>query len=508
MSEIDLRKPEGQRRKKAELKLQYKEAKARARTHHENFTKSLKTYAEGLGYEFEGPPSPVTGIPNLKVYDVDDVSSNDGFEDVAPPKPVTKKRPLESLFHDEDNHGARTDARSPESVRPERDRPSSGRKIPGSILRGTFLSAMPSRPVGNGGAKKDTPSSPPATPLVSPPVAANPSRPDLGPTHTSPTDNAWGNKIPWLAAMSSDASKSYDRSMNAQFGDFKDCVRKCQNPARAHMLEENLERVREYLHKFRHFEPNEKTIKASGILGQNSGLPVLFSTNSAQTFPFDLRADGKELAVRWRLRQFDPDILRDVEFKGIKGSKSTKLREDRTRIRADSVGQGDLVNGQWFASWLCLVRDGAHGSPQAGIYGKDGYGAFSIVMAGGGHYDDIDEGDHVEYCGASAADGSTEDAQSTALLRSNKGHPERPVRVIRSSKMKSSRYKPEEGLRYDGLYLVTDERVISQEKHEYVFIMRRCPNQDPIRCEGPARRPTGEELDKFRKHKMLLKLNS
>ena len=68
------------------------------------------------------------------------------------------------------------------------------------------------------------------------------------------------------------------------------------------------------------------------------------------------------------------------------------------RFRHDEPGPLQLVNGQWFASWMCALRDGAHGSAQAGIYGQSGNGgAFSIVLAG--RYKDVDNGDVVEYCG-------------------------------------------------------------------------------------------------------------
>jgi hypothetical protein len=75
------------------------------------------------------------------------------------------------------------------------------------------------------------------------------------------------------------------------------------------------------------------------------------------------------------------------------GKRTYSLKQDYTeKLSANYFGKGRLVNGQWWPSRLCALRDGAHGQSEAGIHGEAGKGAYSIVVAGS-RYDDKDHGE-------------------------------------------------------------------------------------------------------------------
>ncbi|XP_046981983.1 E3 ubiquitin-protein ligase UHRF1-like [Schistocerca americana] len=137
---------------------------------------------------------------------------------------------------------------------------------------------------------------------------------------------------------------------------------------------------------------------------------------------------------------------------------------------------------------------GVHRPPVSGIHGREDVGAFSIVLSGG-YEDDEDFGDSFWYTGAGGRDLSGNkrtSVQSSDQLLTNtnkalavncaaplnekgakaddwkKG---KPVRVIRSYKFrKHSKFAPEEGLRYDGIYKVAEYR---PEKGQSGFIVWR-----------------------------------
>lgn len=119
---------------------------------------------------------------------------------------------------------------------------------------------------------------------------------------------------------------------------------------------------------------------------------------------------------------------------------------------------------------------GIHRPLVAGIHGKSGEGAYSIVVSGG-YEDDMDNGDEFEYTGAGGRDltgnkrvsGQTCDQDLTlsnkalALCCNAKFNREdgavasdwkagKPVRVVR--KHCKSKYAPSDGYRYDGVYKV------------------------------------------------------
>jgi len=116
--------------------------------------------------------------------------------------------------------------------------------------------------------------------------------------------------------------------------------------------------------------------------------------------------------------------------------------------------------GSWFESRSALSQAGVHRPTQAGIAGSEREGADSIVLSGG-YEDDVDWGDEIIYTGQGGRNPvSGRQVEHQHLNRGNlalaKSKLHRlPVRVIRGSTHKS-RYSPETGYRYDGLFLVED----------------------------------------------------
>lgn len=54
--------------------------------------------------------------------------------------------------------------------------------------------------------------------------------------------------------------------------------------------------------------------------------------------------------------------------------------ENFLKRRNDVLGNNDLEVGAWWPQQLCVLSDGAHGSPVSGISGKESSYAYSIVM--------------------------------------------------------------------------------------------------------------------------------
>lgn len=139
---------------------------------------------------------------------------------------------------------------------------------------------------------------------------------------------------------------------------------------------------------------------------------------------------------------------------------------------------GVEVGTQWKFR-VQVSESGVHRPHVAGIHGRDGEGAFSIVLSGG-YEDDVDEGDEFMYTGSGGRDlsGNKRTAEQSCdqmLTRMNKAlalncaaslndksgaeakdwRAGKPVRVVRNCKgRKHSKYCPEEGNRYDGIYKV------------------------------------------------------
>lgn len=73
-----------------------------------------------------------------------------------------------------------------------------------------------------------------------------------------------------------------------------------------------------------------------------------------------------------------------------------------------SIGEVQgVVSGELFESRRELYDQGVHRALQAGIVGKGGEGAESIVLSGG-YVDDRDDGDVIIYTGEGGRDPNTE----------------------------------------------------------------------------------------------------
>jgi putative restriction endonuclease len=114
--------------------------------------------------------------------------------------------------------------------------------------------------------------------------------------------------------------------------------------------------------------------------------------------------------------------------------------------------------GAVFADRVAVKAAGLHRHRQTGISGSPLDGADAIAVSGG-YVDDVDEGDRIVYTGQGGQDGKGKQVKDQEFTRGNLGlavAEERglPVRVIRGA-AGDPKYSPKEGLRYDGLYIVT-----------------------------------------------------
>lgn len=138
-------------------------------------------------------------------------------------------------------------------------------------------------------------------------------------------------------------------------------------------------------------------IKKSKIL-EPDGLIKIFNGPKKAIFPWDIAADAEALYLRWMGGDLDPDLMRGIKVsKGVlhTGKKRTSysLKKTNTKKRcSNTIGSNNLINGQWWPLRICALRDGAHGAQEAGIYGQEGKGAYSVVVAAGG-YADRDNGE-------------------------------------------------------------------------------------------------------------------
>lgn len=136
-----------------------------------------------------------------------------------------------------------------------------------------------------------------------------------------------------------------------------------------------------------------------------------------------------------------------------------------TTVDDDAVGDPNgrvwgevpaVPEGTCFTSRREVFDRGVHRQLQAGIAGTGKRGAESIVVSGG--YEDVDEREWILYTGHGGQEGrkhvkdQTFDSPGNAALVTSRVNGT-PVRVIRGAKTK---FGPETGYRYDGLFLVVD----------------------------------------------------
>lgn len=65
--------------------------------------------------------------------------------------------------------------------------------------------------------------------------------------------------------------------------------------------------------------------------------------------------------------------------------------------------------------------------------------------------------------------------------------------MLRSADSKNV-FAPKEGIRYDGLYIITSRKVLDYQTAVYRYTMDRVSDQHAIRNSGVGARPTKQEL--------------
>jgi hypothetical protein len=179
----------------------------------------------------------------------------------------------------------------------------------------------------------------------------------------------------------------------------KDIIKRCiQTHSDGGDVSKHTAELRSQLHEMEFYPFLGVTlIKKSKVL-ESEGLEKIFDSSQKDIFPWDVRADAEALWDRWMRGDLDADCLRGITVtKSVlaSGSSRNSKKIDPTyaqRRSANVVGPNNLLNGQWWPSRVCMLRDGAHGEIEAGIHGQTDRGAYSVVLAAGG-YRDKDNGD-------------------------------------------------------------------------------------------------------------------
>ncbi|PSN66598.1 hypothetical protein BS50DRAFT_493349 [Corynespora cassiicola Philippines] len=282
----------------------------------------------------------------------------------------------------------------------------------------------------------------------------------------------------------------------------KTCIERCERNKDVRDAEkwaQLFNDLRDSIHKAEiTLKVDEYILVKTNMMMSTVGLARILNSKTVP-YPWDVKADAWQLFSRWYDGNFEIDLLRGlVTSTDKKRNRDSIDPEYRSKFPASAncYGEGKLVLGQWWPTQLCTVRDGAHGCPQGGIYGERGRGCYSIVLSGMGEsaYQDEDNGDDIWYSGTDGKDYQMTDA--TQRLMDTCKTIRNPVRVIRSHQLhKNNPYRPRRGLRYDGLYDVTEFELIDPVKAVYKFHLVRSSKQHPARWgETQASRPTRFEL--------------
>ncbi|KZO91208.1 hypothetical protein CALVIDRAFT_365881 [Calocera viscosa TUFC12733] len=185
-------------------------------------------------------------------------------------------------------------------------------------------------------------------------------------------------------------------------------------------------------------------------------------------------------------------------------SRTPQRKAQRLGVRTQDPKQFGAIPGvkvgTWWESRMDCSTAAVHAPTVCGISGQEREGgAYSIALSGG-YEDDVDEGYAFTYTGAGgrdlkgtpqnrknlrtapqSKDQSFETIYNKALKKSVET--KYPVRVVRGFKL-DSKFAPQEGYRYDGLYVVEKawmETGLNPGGFKVCkFAMRRLPDQPPI----------------------------
>lgn len=230
---------------------------------------------------------------------------------------------------------------------------------------------------------------------------------------------------------------------------------------------------------------------------QTGGLPDIIES---EAYPLDVRMDSFSLCKKWRTGRIDNDLFRGIIVQQRADEKPRFELDQRYahRVSCDYRGEGQLVVGQWWPYQICSLRDGGHGLMCGGVYGQTGHGVYSILLGRQRfpkEFQNVDHGDEVEYCGRVGQDGVLSWSTKILLESTGKNH---AIRVFRSSTLSGrSKYRPERGIRYDGLYRIVSARRVQKNTEVYIFSLQRIEGQIAIRWCGEEKRPTREQLATF-----------
>jgi hypothetical protein len=304
----------------------------------------------------------------------------------------------------------------------------------------------------------------------------------------------------WYLRINLDKIKIKNRSTLVRLIRITDLIRAAKKEHKG--SKEVFEKIRDEIHDLEFIAVSPDLLRKANLLDNERGIPQLFHPDfkGSLQVPWDIESDSLELYYKWIQRIFTPDLLRGIDArpKPIDKSDRKGWSIKSEKLSALYFGNGSLVNGQWWPRQICAVRDGAHGAMIAGITGIKGEGAVSVVMSGAEYNeDDEDNGENVWYCGTASNDptGPTEATNYLILSLEN----QRPVRLMRSSNIPNSPFKPSHGFRYDGLYDIVEKELISKVRQHYRFRLVRQRDQPPIRYKGVEARPTPQEIEALQK---------
>jgi SAD/SRA domain len=210
----------------------------------------------------------------------------------------------------------------------------------------------------------------------------------------------------------------------------------------------------------RHVNAVASTNKSASAMSGPSAIPNASSKRMKPDVQEDMRPP-KRHAIYGRGKIMDGIWLRRNTNKSTNTVTHSRILDPtKKHLLANKFGSNGIEHGTWWPKQICLVRDGAHGCIQGGIYGNLEDGAFSIIVSGSSYSGlDEDHGDYLYYSAPKPEEGATSNKrQSTdrAQILRQSLCTQKSVRVIRGAS-KPNKYAPPVGLRYDGLYTVAEE---------------------------------------------------